>query len=207
MEMILITYPEVLEGEHELITECFERGLENLHIRKYGATEQELLDLLKRIPPDHHSRIVLHHHHYLVRSFELKGVHFNSYAKGVEDFPKGQLLFSRAVHELEELYKIEPLVDRVLLSPVFPTLSKETDRRPIPAEWIEKSLKENSHHFQRIALGGVTPERIEEIDRMGFEGFAVLGGIWNSFCHGGKEKALERFEAYRKAQEACEKQE
>ncbi len=198
MEMILITYPEPLEGEQEFITELFERGLQNLHLRKYDATEQELLDFLKRIPPEYHQRIVLHHHHYLVRSFKLKGVHFNSYTQEIPSFPKGDLIFSRAVHDPEALEEVEESVDRVILSPIFPALSKEGDHPTTPPEKVEQWVRGKQYPFELYALGGILPERVSEAARSGFDGIAVLGGIWERFRTDGQDKALQTFEVYQK---------
>lgn len=198
MEMILITYPEPLEGEHELIKDCFEEGLQDLHLRKYEASEQEVLDLLKRIPEKYHPRIVLHHHHYLVRSFNIKGVHFNSFSKGTTELPEKELLFSRAIHDAKALESEVMSIDRVLLSPVFPTLSKEGDRSLIPRDVIEDHVKKKSHPFELIALAGVTPDKVNELASLGFDGFAVLGGIWEPFKEEGKAKALQTFKTYQK---------
>jgi thiamine-phosphate pyrophosphorylase len=199
MEMVLITDPELLEGEQELIADLFGQGLKDLHLRKYDATEQELLDFLKRIPEEYHSRIVLHHHHYLVRKFNVKGVHFNSYTKDIEQFPKGQLLFSRAVHDPTLLPDVESSVDRVLLSPIYPTISKGGNEAPIPSKELEKWVQGRTHPFELIALGGIDPEKVQEIGRMGFDGFAVLGGIWEVFKNEGEDAARSRFEAFQAA--------
>lgn len=193
--MILITAPELLEGEPELIAELFERGLSDLHLRKYDASEQELLDFLKRIPGEYHGRIVLHHHHYLVRSFGVKGVHFNSYTE-VGDFPKEDLLFSRPLHNPSAFGDLEESIDRVILSPVHDPLSKTSKRKVLDQEELRKALSEHGSSYECIALGGVTPERIAGLRELGFDGFAVLGGIWNIFREKGREAALERFEEY-----------
>lgn len=194
--MILITEPEPLEGEDELITAFFERGLSDLHLRKYEATEQQLLDLLRRIPPEYHSRIVLHHHHYLVRSFELKGVHFNSHIKDISSFPKGELLFSRAVHDPSSLGEVEPSVDRVLLSPLYPPISKTPEEGSLERTALDSEVKGNKFPFELIGLGGIVPERIGELWAYGFDGFAVLGAIWETYKKEGKEAAMLRYEAF-----------
>ncbi len=198
MEMILISDPEVLEGEHELIRECLERGLQNLHLRKYHATEREILDLIKRIPESYHPRIVLHHHHYLVRSFNFKGVHFNSFTKEIGDFPKGDLLFSRAVHDPRALEEVEEEVDRVLLSPIFQPISKESGNSCIPKAVLEEEVKGQKHPFELFALGGVSPEKVYEAGELGFDGVAALGSLWEPFKKEGTEKAVERFDAFQK---------
>lgn len=196
MKMILLTDPEPLEGEDELITAFFERGLSDLHLRKYEATEGQLLDFFRRIPPEYHSRIVLHHHHYLVRKFDLKGVHFNSYIKDIGNFPKGDLLFSRALHDPAFLGDVEPSVDRVLLSPVYPPISKTPEEGSLSRELLEQELKGKDFPFETVALGGIVPERIGELQGLGFDAFGVLGAIWETFRKEGKEAAMLRFEAF-----------
>ena len=51
MKLITITQPAFFEGEAEAITSLFEAGLEILHLRKPGASYEDMEQLLNRLFP------------------------------------------------------------------------------------------------------------------------------------------------------------
>lgn len=72
MKLITITQPAFFEGEAEAITSLFDAGLEILHLRKPGASYEDMEQLLNRLPPEYLKRIVTHEHFQLAsfRNFE-----------------------------------------------------------------------------------------------------------------------------------------
>ena len=60
MKLITITQPAFFEGEAEAITSLFDAGLEILHLRKPGASYEDMEQLLNRLPPEYLKRIVTH---------------------------------------------------------------------------------------------------------------------------------------------------
>ena len=62
MKLITITQPAFFEGEAEAITSLFDAGLEILHLRKPGASYEDMEQLLNRLPPEYLKRIVTHEH-------------------------------------------------------------------------------------------------------------------------------------------------
>lgn len=42
MKLIVITTPQFIEGEAEAVTSLFQNGLEMLHLRKPGASAEEM---------------------------------------------------------------------------------------------------------------------------------------------------------------------
>ena len=50
MKLITITVPDFFEGEADAITSLFDAGLEILHLRKPGASYEEMENLLFRLP-------------------------------------------------------------------------------------------------------------------------------------------------------------
>ena len=77
MKLITITQPAFFEGEAEAITSLFEAGLEILHLRKPGASYEDMEQLLNRLPPEYLKRIVTHEHFQLASFRNLKGIHLN----------------------------------------------------------------------------------------------------------------------------------
>ena len=80
MKLITITQPAFFEGEAEAITSLFDAGLEILHLRKPGASYEDMEQLLNRLPPEYLKRIVTHEHFQLASFRNLKGIHLNRQA-------------------------------------------------------------------------------------------------------------------------------
>ncbi len=51
MKLILISNPENVEGEHELINVLLDKGVDYFHLRKPGQTKKEVEAFLNRINP------------------------------------------------------------------------------------------------------------------------------------------------------------
>ena len=77
MKLIVITQPEFFEDEAAAITSLFDAGLEILHLRKPGASYEDMDKLLRRLPAEYMERIVTHDHFGLASERNLKGVHLN----------------------------------------------------------------------------------------------------------------------------------
>lgn len=77
MKLIVITQPEFFEDEAAAITSLFDAGLEILHLRKPGASYEDMDKLLRRLPAEYMERIVTHDHFGLASERHLKGIHLN----------------------------------------------------------------------------------------------------------------------------------
>ena len=75
MKLIVITQPEFFEDESAAITSLFDAGLEILHLRKPGASYEDMDKLLRRLPAEYMERIVTHDHFGLAseRNLALQG--------------------------------------------------------------------------------------------------------------------------------------
>ena len=60
MKLIVITTPQFFEGEAEAVTSLFQNGLEMLHLRKPGASAEEMGNFLQQLPMEYMPRIVTH---------------------------------------------------------------------------------------------------------------------------------------------------
>ena len=70
MKLIVITQPEFFEDEAAAITSLFDAGLEILHLRKPGASYEDMDKLLRRLPAEYMERIVTHDHFGLATELE-----------------------------------------------------------------------------------------------------------------------------------------
>lgn len=175
MKIIAITHPEFFPEETVAIESLLRSGTVNrVHIRKPGATSQQVAALLEGIAPELRERISLHDHLHLAQSLGAGGVHLNSRFPSPPSGWDG--LVSRSIHSLAEIPTLTG--DYAVLSPIFSSISKPG----YSAVWHEAALMEALEEapVPVYALGGVTPGRFPEIARLGFSGAAMLGAAWRA---------------------------
>lgn len=173
---IVITLPEFIAGEADAIVRLFQSGLERLHLRKPESTEAEYRDLLRQIPSCYHSRIVLHDHFSLLDEFSLCGVHLNRRNPVAPEGWTGHV--SCSCHSLEEVRQRKPLCDYVSLSPIYDSISKEGYSSAFSRDELLAAREAGVIDGKVMALGGITTDRLEEVETLGFGGVMVLGDAW-----------------------------
>ena len=106
MQLVLITHPASPSPPSEPATlrALFDdHGLQTLHLRKPGASADELSLLLDDLSPAHRRRVVLHSHHHLARQFSLKGVHYRCGATAAVVGRLAEFALALLVWRLEEM--------------------------------------------------------------------------------------------------------
>ena len=179
MKLIVITQPEFFEDEAAAITSLFDAGLEILHLRKPGASYEDMDKLLRRLPAEYMERIVTHDHFGLASERNLKGVHLNGRNPAVPAGFTGHV--SRSCHSLEEVVKYKATCDYVFLSPIYDSISKEGYASAFTSESIREAAEKGIIDKRVIALGGVDENNLLQVKDFGFGGAAILGGLWNKF--------------------------
>lgn len=190
--MILITNPQQVSNETEIINALFEEGLEVLHLRKPGFDQVQMRGFISKIDQRFHSRIMIHSHYELLDSYNLKGLHFTEKTKHLlPDYDDVQCTKSMAVHELAELKSVRPTVGYILLSPLFSSVSKEGYSKQWNVEELKLELAK-IQGFDTVALGGITLKNIKTVKELGFQDFALLGSIWEPVKAGcSKEQVID----------------
>ena len=213
LKLIIISYPEKIEGEENFIPLLFDNDLEYYHLRKPNWTKSQMADFLKKIPDQYHKRIIIHNNWDLMNDFDLGGIHVRETDKHF--LSKGKYNFhSIAVHKLEELYQIDvnfkparlsalsadrqatkagPAGGYALLSPIFNSISKKDIKSAFNLDDLKTTFSKNRPEVPVYALGGINLDNISKIKEIGFDGVAVLGFIWNTFQEKGLEEALSNF--------------
>jgi len=189
--MIVISSPVAIENEISLIHSLFAEGLKLLHIRKPDFSEEEMKAFLRKIGSEYKNRLVLHQYHQLAEAFEINRIHFTE--KKRNETSKEKLKFwkeksfhlSTSIHKMEDFNSLENVFEYAFLSPVFPSISKETY---LPKYDFAVEIKKRINFKTRlVALGGISSENIHQTLAFGFDDIAVLGAIWNS------NKPIENF--------------
>lgn len=179
--MVVVAHPDFLPRETELVNLLFAEGLEVFHLRKPHCSHSQMIHFLNEINAEFHPRIMIHSHYDLLEEFNLKGCHFTEKSKGDFLLYRANMAYkSWAVHQLPELDVIPEEVDSVILSPIFPSISKEGYSNSWSMGELEKELSRN-RHFRRVALGGIDEQTIRKAYDMGFDDVALLGCVWGPF--------------------------
>lgn len=179
MELKVISWPNFFDGEHKLIHRLFENGMPCFHLRKPNSSVEQLETFLQKIDSKYYDKIVVHDYVQLAQKYRLKGVHFTFRTKGLIDSEYSNLVKSSSCHSLDELIKLSSIVDDVLLSPIYDSISKEDYKASYNWNELEAVFSSNLN-CQVFALGGVTVDKIEELKNIGFNGIAILGGVWQN---------------------------
>ncbi|NOQ26601.1 MAG: hypothetical protein GQ564_14680 [Bacteroidales bacterium] len=200
METIIISSPEKIDKEEYFISLLFDQGLEYFHLRKPNWMKSQVVDLLNKIPSQYHNKIISHDNWDLMSDFDLGGIHIREKDKHLIS-TKNSNFHSIAVHNLQELYKIEKEFKYAFLSPVFNSISKENVKAAYDLDGLKVKFLKNKPEVPVYALGGIDLENILTAKEIGFDGVAILGFIWNLFKDKGLKEAILNF---KKLQVLCQ---
>ena len=190
MRLILISPPENTSKELVLLNQLFEMGLSHFHLRKPAFDAEQMTDYLQKIDQSNLSKIVVHSHHQLIKEFGLKGIHLREpdrkklleksallQNKNIQEFQENRsFTLSTSIHTQEDLKNESDDFDYVFVSPVFESISKKGYKPQV--NWNVNRIKSNIKP-DVIALGGIDEEKIVVVKKLGFDGVAVLGAVWN----------------------------
>lgn len=183
-DVIVITIPEMFPGETEVVNTLFANGMQRLHLRKPGASEQEMAEWIGRIDLPFRQRIIVHDHHRLLRTMGLGGIHLNARNPeapawfSAEGQKRGSVTLSRSCHSLEEIAQWKGVCDYLFLSPIFDSISKGGYTSAFTRETLLQAYHDGLFSKPIYALGGVSADNIRSIYDYGFAGAAVIGSLW-----------------------------
>lgn len=182
MKFIAVTRPDFIADETRLIEELFACGLDTLHLRKPGATDEACAGLIEALPEACRRRTVVHDHFRLCSDYGLAGVHLNSRnpaaPRCVTD-NRERYTVSASCHSTTEAAARKKSTDYVFLSPVFDSISKHGYAAAYTDEELTQAAADGTVDDRVIALGGITANGIPQLRKWHFGGAAFLGDIWN----------------------------
>ena len=202
MKLIVISNPDFIQEEAEIINGLFVAGLKCLHLRKPDSTEKEMRELIEKINPVFYNRLSLHQHHILAKHFGIFRLHFTEKNRGQTSEEKLQKLkeegyrISTSIHNLVQVDLLSPHFDYSFFGPVFDSISKSGYKSVLTKDFfMSNELKK----IPIIGLGGIDIENIQEVEKMNFDGAAVLGTLWkdpmkavDTFARLGKSSRLAK---------------
>lgn len=169
---VVITLPYCYAGESDdVVGKLADSGVWRVHIRKPEASERDVRNLIESIPLGLRCKVSIHDRLSLAGEYSLGGVHLNSRSR---DIPPGWTgLVSQSLHSVGEIGDFRG--DYAFLSPIYPSISKPGYRGCYDWDELKKSLDDRI-----LALGGVVPEKFDELRSVGFGGVAMLGAAWRT---------------------------
>jgi len=177
MQLVVITYPENAPHEHATLKSLFNEGLELLHVRKPGWTAEKLSNFLAPLLPEFAHQLVLHSHYNLALQLGLRGIHITENQKAAGHEKHYSLLTtSGSVHNIHQLVHLPEQWCYAFLSPIFASISKPNHTSPFNIEALQEA--NSKCRVPLYALGGITAATLPQAIKMGFNGAAVLGHIW-----------------------------
>ena len=195
MKLVVISYHSPIDGEIPALLRMFEEGLEYFHLRRYDMDEADVIAMIKSVPSEFRSRIALHHHHHLAEEYGVGGIHFSS-RTDIKDAAQMSEYFrtSASCHSIEQAVAVQNAVTYCFLSPIYDSISKLRYHTKFPDHKLLREQLTQVSETDVIALGGITPEKVDEVRQIGFNGAAVLGSLWQPMLdHGDSEGTVTKF--------------
>jgi thiamine-phosphate pyrophosphorylase len=185
--MIVITNAFSIRNEINTIHSLFAEGLMLLHIRKPNFSEKELKVFLSEIKLEYRNKLVLHSHHHLAVGFGINKLHITGknqlqLLKSPDRFLKPvrckTSIASTSIHSIQDFNTLSKEFDYAFLSPIYPSISKPDYVSEV--NHFETIKNRVNFSTKLVALGGISPENIQQTLENGFDDVALLGIIWNS---------------------------
>ena len=195
MLWLVITSPSFIPDEASFLHRLFVHGVDIVHLRKPGATAEECARLLDDLTSDDCRRIVIHDFFELAEPYGLKGIHLNARRSTVPDGYEGHV--SRSCHSLEEVKRYKDACDYVFLSPIFDSVSKQGYASAFTDATLRQASCDGIIDHKVVALGGVTPDKIDYLQQLNFGGVAMLGCV-NCLATLPESRQIEALEAFRR---------
>lgn len=153
--------------------------VDRIHLRKPDAPREVYEALIRAIPSDLYDRLVLHDHFDLAVQYGLGGVHLNR--RNPEPPTGWQGWVGRSCHSLEEVMAYKATCSYVSLSPIFDSVSKVGYKQAFTEVELREAVKSGIIDHKVYALGGITFDRLPQVESMGFGGAMILGDAWKSY--------------------------
>lgn len=196
MKLVVISSPGTVTDETGIINALLEEGLELFHLRKPAYSKKKVVKILDNIDSRYRSKIVLHQHHDLSEQFGISRIHFPESKRlqsEEEEFRKWKakhFILSTSIHSMKDYHALSDSFEYAFYGPVFESISKPGYKPH--SNQLEPIVSNNK--TEMIAIGGITPAKIEKVKQMGFDGVAVLGAIWKDTTN-----AITTFKACRES--------
>ncbi len=190
MKTILYTSPVETVNEIETISAIFDAGLNYLYIRKPKLDDFSLVDFVEKIPEKYWKQCVSNSL-IITKEFDLGGYHFTRDImqknelyndKVLDRLHSNDKISSVSAHSLDEIKKYSEKFKHVIVSPIFPSLSKESHSYDWDFDEIRMLLTDCHASLamtEYFAVGGIDINNTDKVKKLNFNGVGLLGAVWN----------------------------
>lgn len=115
------------------------------------------------------------------QKFYAQGIHYKERDRPPPPIGRAYpaLSQSSSLHTLEDLVRDWQNLDYAFLSPIFDSISKDGyTAADFPRKEVMAALQQAQ--MPVYALGGITPDRLQQVQELGFAGVGVLGAVWGA---------------------------
>lgn len=178
--MIIITPPDLeqIERDQYDLEKILGGACHLLHVRFPGASEACYRQFLDSLEPAYHRQIILCDHYSLLSEYDVAGIYLPY--RRVGEWSSIALAPHQTIavgaHAIRELEELPFTPDYALLSPLFDSISKKGYQGNPALLSCREAVR--ALPYPVYALGGITPDKVEQVADAGYSGVAVLGDIW-----------------------------
>lgn len=186
MNTIVYTPANNIDNEVEIITQLLDNGVDYLYIYKPELDDFSLVDFVETIPEKYWKQCISTSL-IITKEFDLGGYHFTrdivqknelyneKILKWLSDTNK---ISSVTAHSIDEFKKYAPNFKHVVVSPLFPSISKENYSYDWNYEELRIMISDFRIKSQIFAVGGVDESNIDIVKNLNFDGIGLLGALW-----------------------------
>ncbi|MEA3322348.1 MAG: thiazole tautomerase TenI [Bacillota bacterium] len=193
MQLHLITDGKKTKEDLVAIMCEVHESVDFIHVREKHRSAMEIYELVDElirsgIPP---RKIIINDRVDVAHVLNTGGVQLAHHSLGVSEIRRNfsELRVGKSVHSYEEAMQAEKDgADFILYGHIYSTTSKQG---LVPKGLMELRNLTRSIKIPVIAIGGITPDKLQEVKVSGASGIAVMSGIMDAVDSGHAAKAFQ----------------
>ncbi len=178
----------------DVVSELLDAGVTAFQLREKDLSETELIKLAQRISElchNYEAELFVNTHTSIARGVGAAGVHLPAWTESVDSVKATEtgdnFYIGCSVHSLDAAKRREVEgADFLTYSPIYPTASKPGYGPAVGTANLAEVVE--GVKLPVFALGGITPDRVQECLAAGAFGVAVMSGVMSSKGAGGQAK-------------------
>ncbi|GJL66433.1 MAG: putative thiamine-phosphate synthase [Nitrospirales bacterium] len=170
---------------HSVVQETLQAGTKFLQLREKDLDTRQLVSLAQDMVSEvrqHHAFLLINDRADIAKHIGADGVHLRSNSlpvPQVRQFLGPQAFIGKSTHTLHDVLTAEAEgADFLVLGPIYDTPSKKPYGSPLGLGVLEQACQQST--LPIYAIGGITPERVQEVKQAGAYGVAVISAILES---------------------------
>ena len=191
MKWFALSSPDNYPDEAARFKSLIQKGTTAIYLRKPTLSQSIYEKYITSFPLPIRSKLLVHAPVEQALEWGVWGIHFRAKEEPKRIQTIGKLHSTKACHTLNELAQYSERVDYLFLSPLFDSLSKPNYRSDFSDNELRAATTTGTINSRSIALGGITPEKVDLCREYGFGGVAFLGYLWQKNSEGSWDKRIE----------------